>query len=356
MRREETKRDTAKVLPLVEEILKYVHERDERFLTQTMNVGSYHTHLKVKRADEFDFNVVVDVGKLSWGPGRTRYYGLNNTNDKVERKGIALPNPPTGKYFTEVGTLASKWDSQGMASMTFENDIIPIKVKRRFKALVGEAVNQPKFKDIVSLDRMSSSPATTFSVKFPGVRYPISIDLCPMIESKVEFKPEFHWPRLKSQWPVSDKVTSIKEVGVNEIAKDPFYWTSSFAACEKELLEGIDKTGTCRRKCLRIMKSLRENIWCRAEIKKGLTSYHLKNALFWECEDYPYDTEWQPELLETRVQSMTNRLLRYLQRGRLPLYFNDGVNLLSSKDPAVLKGVMDRIQAFLEQPETYLDV
>ncbi|OWF38397.1 protein mab-21-like 3 [Mizuhopecten yessoensis] len=355
MKRDETKRNVTKVLPLVDEILRYVHSRDRRFLIQPLKVGSYNTQLKVEKADEFDYNVIVDVGKLVWGPGKTRYYGFNNTRDKVvEKKGYALPDPPVGQGFIEIGRLKQQWEADGMKSMTCEDDIVPIKVKRIFKALVGEAVNQPKYRNLITTDRISSSPATTLSVKFPDIHYPISIDLCPMIESQVEFRSEFHWPRPNSDWPSKQKRSTIKKIGVNDIAKEPFYWTYSFAACEKELLDGIDIKGTCRKKSQRIMKRLKDDVWCSPGMKSELTSYHLKNVLFWECEDHPFDTEWQQELMATRVKSMTYRLLVYIQRGIFPLYFHTGVNLLSNKDNVVLQKVANNIQAFLDQPKPYL--
>ncbi|XP_060068440.1 protein mab-21-like 3 [Ylistrum balloti] len=359
MRRDETERNTKVVLPLVEDILRYVNQRDKRFMIQTVKVGSYHTHLKVKRADEFDFSVVVDVGQLHWkSDTQPRYYGFDSNNNKVESKGAALPSPPVGQYFTVIPSLRDQWDREGLndggASITFQNDIVPIKVKRRFKSLVAEAVNQPKIRSRVKMDRLSESPAITFSVELPNGKYPISIDLCPMIESKLEFKSEFNWPRVSSEWPSNQKISCIKNIGIHEVAKAPFYWTLSFAACEKELLEGVDENGTCRRKCLRILKTLKENMWCKPGVKKGLTSYHLKNVLFWECEDRPSETEWQQELLAERVTTMTYRLLGYLQRGNLPLYFHTGVNLLASKDKDVLHQVATRISSFLHNPEQYL--
>ncbi|XP_060068409.1 protein mab-21-like 3 [Ylistrum balloti] len=361
LKRLETKRNVEKVLPLVDEILRYVHSRDKRFLIQPLRVGSYDTRLKVEKADEFDYNVIVDIGKLVWGSGGKRYYGFGNTRDKVvEKKGYALPDPPVGQYFTQIAPIRKKWDADrlndGVASMTFDDDIVPIKVKRIFKSLVGEAVNQPKFRNLISTDKISSSPATTLSVKFSDTGYPISIDLCPMIESQLEFKPEFHWPRPNSQWPSQEKRMIIKKIGANEIAKEPFYWTLSFAACEKELLEGIDIHGTCRKKSQRIMKRLKEDVWCPPDMKNELTSYHLKNVLFWECEDRPSETEWQQELLAERVTTMTYRLLGYLQRGNLPLYFHTGVNLLSSKDKDVLHQVATNIKSFLDHPQQYLSV
>ncbi|OWF38396.1 Protein mab-21-like 3 [Mizuhopecten yessoensis] len=168
-----------------------------------------------------------------------------------------------------------------------------------------------------------------------------------MIESQVEFEPEFHWPRPNIDWPSKQKRSAIKKIGVNDIAKEPFYWTLSFAACEKELLDGIDIEGTCRKKSQRIMKRLKDDVWCPPGLKSELTSYHLKNVHFWECEDHPSETEWQQELLAARVKSMTYRLLVYIQRGIFPLYFHDGVNLLSSKDKVVLQKITNCLLCFV---------
>lgn len=280
------------------------------------------------------------------------------TSREVQAKACALPSPPVGQIFMDIGSRQKQqWINAGledrMASMTFDTDIVPIKVKRRFKSLVGEAINQPKYRSMITTNKLSSSPATTLSVKFPNISYPISIDLCPMVECNLEFRPEFNWPR-HSQWPSQQKKSDIKNIGVNAIAKEPFYWMLSFAACEKELLEGIDIGGTCRRKSQRIMKRLKNDVWCPPGLQKGLTSYHLKNVLFWECEDHPYDMEWQQEHLATRVKSMTYRLLGYLQRGNLPLYFHTGVNLLSGKDEGALQKVAKNIKSFLDKPENYM--
>jgi hypothetical protein len=47
MTKEETKRNVDIVMPLVNDILTYVHQRDERFKIQSLHVGSYYSHLKV---------------------------------------------------------------------------------------------------------------------------------------------------------------------------------------------------------------------------------------------------------------------------------------------------------------------
>ena len=358
MTREETKRNVDIVMALVDNILTYVHERDERFKIRPLHVGSYYSHLKVTRADEFDYSVVLDIPSIVWGSGSTpAYYGYDE-NKQVVSKSVPLPPPPVGKYFTQVGGLIEKWNQQrlneGQSCLTVDEHIIPIKVKRRFKQLVSEAVNRPQIRLFVDAKRLSESPAATLSISHPSIAGGcISVDLAPLIEAHLPFRPEFGWPRSNAHWPSGSKIDKIKATGIHEVATDPFYWKLSFVSCEKELLKDIDIKGTCRKKTQRIMKKLKES-WCQKGMKQELTSYHLKNILFWECENHPYDYDWQHDHLATIIVSMCYLLVSYIQRGRLPLYFHVGVNLFGSKDMEVLHQVERKILDFLQNPQDYM--
>lgn len=360
MSREETKQNVDIVMPLVDDILTYVHQRDERFKIKPLHVGSYYSHLKVSRADEFDYSVVLDVPSLVWCSGTPAYYGFDENKQQVVSKSVSLPSPPVGKCFTQVGGVIEKWDQQrlneGQSCLTVGNHIIPIKVKRLFKQLVGEAVNRPQIRQFVDAKRLSESPAATLSISHPNIAGDcVSVDLAPLIEGHLPFKPEFGWPRAKARWPLGRKIDQIKAIGIHEVATDPFYWKLSFVSCEKELLKEIDINGTCRKKTQRIMKKLKES-WCPKGMKQELTSYHLKNILFWECENHPYDCDWQHDQLTTRIVSMCYLLVSYIQRGSLPLYFHTGVNLLASKDMEVLHRVELNILDFLQNPQDYLSI
>jgi hypothetical protein len=75
-------------MPLVDDILTYVHERDKRFKIRPLRVGSYYSHLKVSRADEFDYSVVLATPSLVWCSRTPAYYGFdeNKVYDKVVNK------------------------------------------------------------------------------------------------------------------------------------------------------------------------------------------------------------------------------------------------------------------------------
>lgn len=359
MSRDETKQNVDIVMPLVDNILTYVHQRDERFKIKPLHVGSYYSHLKVSRADEFDYSVVLDIPSLVWCSITHAYYGFDE-NKEVVSKTVSLPSAPVGKCFTKVGGIIEKWDQQrlneGQSCLTVGDHLIPIKVKRLFKQLVGEAVNRPQIRQFVDAKRLSESPAATLSISHPNIAGDcVSVDLAPLIEGHLPFKPEFGWPRAKARWPLGRKIDQIKAIGIHEVATDPFYWKLSFVSCEKELLKDIDINGTCRKKTQRIMKKLKES-WCPKGMKQELTSYHLKNILFWECENHPYDCDWQHDQLTTRIVSMCYLLVSYIQRGSLPLYFHTGVNLFCSKDMEVLHRVELNILDFLQNPQDYLSI
>ncbi|XP_063447832.1 protein mab-21-like 3 [Mytilus trossulus] len=280
MIKNETSQNIEIVIPIVKDILQYVHTKDRRFKSQPINVGSYYTHLKVSRADEFDFSVVLDTPQLDWCRDDSDHkYGFDKKNEIV-RKQLTLPDPPIGKGFISPTGTIRKWNREGInggpACLTIDDDIIPIFVKSRFKSLVGRAVeDQPNIRKYVNAKRLSESPATTLTITHPQIAGDsVSVDLTPMIESSSRFRKTFGWPRPTSQWPSEKKVEKLRSIGVNDIAKDAFYWTYSFASCEKELLEGIDTKETCRKKSQKIMKKLKES-WCPEGIRKGLTSYHL---------------------------------------------------------------------------------
>lgn len=151
----------------------------------------------------------------------------------------------------------------------------------------------------------------------------------------------------------------MKRMGVNLVTSDPLYWKLSFAICEKELLLDMDNDGSCRRRSLRIMKSLRKLVWCSGDEAKssdGLTSYHLKNILFLECERLPMDRHWTMDLLDKRIIDMCKQLLKHLSEHHLPQYFNRPMNLLENKVDKALDRAARKIDKFLHCPEETLQL
>ncbi|XP_070538638.1 protein mab-21-like 3 isoform X2 [Ptychodera flava] len=160
--------------------------------------------------------------------------------------------------------------------MKVDDDLVPFKVRSLFKGLVQEAIRNCNLRGYVKLCNKTHGPAITLKlmIDFDGS---ISVDLVPFVPNNgIGLHPSVlaKWPRT-SLWPPAGKVEEVKRVGLNAVAKDNLYWQTSFQPCEMALLEGIDQHGACRKQCLRILKKLREDHWCRST-KPVVSSYHLK--------------------------------------------------------------------------------
>jgi hypothetical protein len=124
--------------------------------------------------------------------------------------------------------------NEGQSCLTVDDNLIPINVKRRFKQLVSEAVNQPQIQQFVDAKRLSESPAATLSISHPGIAGDcVSVDLAPLVEAHLPFQPEFGWPRSNARWPSRSKIAQIKDTGIHTVATDPFYWKLSFVSCAR---------------------------------------------------------------------------------------------------------------------------
>ncbi|XP_052086941.1 protein mab-21-like 3 [Mytilus californianus] len=368
----ETRRNSRFVKGIVEEILKYVHGADERFSITKECVGSFHSYTKVSEADEFDFSVVFDTGmKHQWLHLHQKpFYDLDSKLKKVIHSHNPLPRMLL-KFPLLVNISVQKWKPQGLNEepncVTIGDFIVPILVKRQFKTLVCAAVDHiSKTRTLsyhgyqVIVQNLNESPAITIIIRqLEGDD--ISIDMAPLLKLQLPFKsemrwqPDFGWPIPGAKWPSSEKVQQLFAVGINLVTTDLLYWKLSFATCERELLKDIDRDGTCRRKSLRIMKRLRELIWCPKEVTDGLTSYHLTNILFFECDRYPEEHQWRRRLLGKRILSMLGRLLEHIKEKHLPQYFNRQTNLFVKKSHQSLDKAGIYIKKFIDQPEKYLN-
>ena len=128
----------------------------------------------------------------------------------------------------------------------------------------------------MKLSKNSHGPALTFEAEVTvsdGETHKISIDLAVVIRARLPFLPKMGWPVTGKAWPPQAKIDTIQKMGINEVAKKPFYWQLSFAELEKELVREIDKDGGCRKMVHLIMKS----VYCTVcEKDAALSSYMLK--------------------------------------------------------------------------------
>ena len=141
LRRAEIKKAVDITLPIIDEILKDINQRDPRFSRQRECVGSYWQGLKVERADEFDVSVPLNISdKFVWGERKQCYYDVDpNDSTKVIRSDVPLPPPPTG-YVRPQYTSTSDPMWRNATDMIFDDHLIPMYVKNTFKKLLIGAV------------------------------------------------------------------------------------------------------------------------------------------------------------------------------------------------------------------------
>jgi hypothetical protein len=75
---------------------------------------------------------------------------------------------------------------------------------------------------LVILSHKKRSPAATLSISHPKIAGDcVSVDLAPLVEAHLPFRPEFGWPRSNARWPSGSKIHQIKATGIHDVATDP---------------------------------------------------------------------------------------------------------------------------------------
>lgn len=66
-----------------------------------------------------------------------------------------------------------------------------------------------------------------------------------------------------------------QSLGFDLLARSNYHWQLSFSRAEHILMEGLDEDGGCRMKCFRVMRQMKEDVWCAGN-KPVITAYHLQ--------------------------------------------------------------------------------
>lgn len=367
-------------------MLIYINGEDKRFERNPVGAGSQKQSLKVKKADEFDYNIKLtcDTSRWTWGssaagraviagdcvtksgmpsPTTPRLWKLSKpVKDPVDTMDATLqivgadtplPQPGPGYVFLLdccVGGSSVTWND-----LCYGGDVTPFLVRKRLHKLMEQAIQRGHVPANASARLRSrlSGPALTFNIIREGGEN-ISVDLVPFFDLPHLWPSGSDWPRPQThRWLNGDKIRSVRAKGVQLVPKKNFSWLISFNFAETELLEGIDTGTGCRKMALRILKHLNNTHWCKMT-KPPVSSYTLKNLLLWECEELPNDADWAPSMLWERLLGLTKKLHKCLVDSNAPLYFYPALNQLADKDPFELASVRGAIDKFLKNPLDYL--
>ncbi|KAJ1211740.1 hypothetical protein NDU88_007096 [Pleurodeles waltl] len=349
------------VLAQLEPILDQVHARDARLSSNFQRSGSYIEGLKVSEPNEFDFLVPLNglpgppaehplpsgpsVVGVAEPPPDGSFRAVMLRSDPLARpEGSAFIVMPCSAPFTLiVPSRQYCWsDVTGCASL-----LIPEKVMDLFKTHVREVVSSQKGAVTVR-PLLKETPAVTLMVTY--YRKEISVDLVPLIKNPF-FGWTIPWPRSGQSWLSAEKISEIKDTGVDLVAKHKLYWRYSFSRIERVLLAKIDEDGGRRRDSLRILKKVREDKW-KTKFGKVLVSYHLKTVLFWACEENPSPSDWKD--LARSFARLVDKLVSCLKEGRLNHYFlGSDVNLFKPEHSSRLKDLWKDVIKFRTSPMSH---
>ncbi|KAK3569342.1 hypothetical protein QTP86_026811 [Hemibagrus guttatus] len=149
--------------------------------------------------------------------------------------------------------------------------------------------------------------------------------------------------------PRGVKMITRTSFGFNLMATSNYHWLLSFSRAEQVLLAGIDEDGGCRRKCYRVVRQLKEDVWCLGS-KPVITTHHLQTLLFWTCEKYPNTRDWCN--LRECVLRLVQKLHKCVSQRYLRHYFVCTYNLLKYTNTNELDDMAKKISEFLNNPST----
>ncbi|XP_062602066.1 uncharacterized protein LOC134263699 [Saccostrea cucullata] len=146
-----------------------------------------------------------------------------------------------------------------------------------------------------------------------------------------------NWTRRKKPtgWPSNDMIKEIIKDGCGVVptghhlsGEADLEWRISYNSAERKLSRSLSSR---QRSCYSLVKFLLKTGLSQTAI---LTSYHVKNIMFWYCEQMYGVDEWTEELQGKRILDFIDYIIICLTNYNIPQYFHPPNNLIvhRSKD------------------------
>ncbi len=188
-------------------------------------------------------------------------------------------------------------------------------------------------------------------LKMPSI---VDQDFVPALWSPVWPKQAREWlTRTRpSGWPSAQLIDEIRSLGCLAVAtahprssNRDAEWRLSFSIAEKRLATTLLP---CHRQCYMLLKLMSQ---IELQCPKVLSSYCLKNILFWTMEKIP-ESQWLDRVNGTGkcFLALLDRLLGCLVARNLPHYFNPGNNLVSHVNARTLQDVAKKVSEVRRDP------
>jgi hypothetical protein len=315
------------IAQIVFEVLKEVETQEPRFISQLNEINSRYEGIRVISPNEYE--VVLYLNQM----------GVFNFVDDSSAPGCALLKLSDGRKRS-----MSLW----VEFITASGYLSARKIRARFHTLVLQACEKCGCRDLVKLMANDASGTTEVKLK---IRDQYIVHVVPAFKCTNTWpRSAAQWPSVK-QWPHESLINEVKLEGFHLLSKESLIskekqqqqqqqqpmqqqqsssegdsWVISFGDAEDKLLVG----GT-RRKCLSILKTLRDR---HLDLPgQPINNYIMKTLVLFECEKHPFDWEWEDSNLGDRINGITLQLIACLQSRKCPAYFLPQVDMFRGKDP-----------------------
>ena len=155
------------------------------------------------------------------------------------------------------------------------------------------------------------------------------------------------WPNSKLIKRIVRRGCHIVSVGHEESETRDIEFRWSFSVAEKILAKSLTPT---QRQCYILLKILHREAFKRPKV---ITSYHLKNILFWVCEEIPAE-DWKQKRVGECLLALLDKLIETLSEGCLPHYFLEENNLIEYVDSGDLEDILKKVEEVRTAPLGYL--
>lgn len=309
------------VCKVVQDVLKEVEVQEPRFISSLTECNGRYEGLEVISPGEFE--VVLYLNQM----------GVFNFVDDGTLPGCAVLKLSDGRKRS-----MSLW----VEFITASGYLSARKIRSRFQTLVAQACDKCSYRDSVKMI------ADTSEVKL-RIRERFVVQITPAFKcSGVWPRSAAHWPIPHIPWPHPNLVAEVKTEGFDLLSKESIAmqgkqsamegdaWVLSFNEAENRLLQG-----GCRRRCLSILKTLRDR---HLDLPGNpVSGYHMKTLLLYECEKHPREIEWDEGCIGDRINGIFLQLISCLQCRRCPHYFLPNLDLFKGKSPSALENAAKQV-------------
>lgn len=314
--------------------------------------GSHAANVKIGKADEFDWNVDINVKIESLITEGTLLYQYEDKLNPQAEGAAGTPSPKNMNLDRKLVDTTTRHIPVGYAtvklvagqvpeSCLYKGNFIPHKLLKDLYEKLKAALKDLGMTGI-DLSPISHGPALTFTIK-PGGHH-ISSDLTATLPCDLDVTSQ-GWPRRQTRAMLSDdRIRKVKEAGMHLVPKGDEVWCISYSKCEKALLDGVDSGNECRKMCHQLMKRYVQ-IFSSKMSASGISSYIFKHQLFWMNEQSTKGSEyWKQSNFANCLLDMLDDTATKLKSGKINNYFDERINILAKKD----RGLINKLANFLQ--------